>query len=73
MIPLTRKGETIGRATSGTFSPLLKRSIALGRLPAKHAVLGTIVGLEWAIEETRHEIPATVVPLPFLDLPRKRS
>ncbi|MFZ9729799.1 MAG: aminomethyltransferase family protein, partial [Candidatus Limnocylindrus sp.] len=26
--PLTRKGETIGRATSGTFSPLLKRSIA---------------------------------------------
>ena len=73
VIPLTRKGDTIGRATSGTFSPLLKRSIALGRLPAKHAVPGTIVGLEWAIEETRHEIPATVVPLPFLDLPRKRS
>jgi aminomethyltransferase len=37
VIPLTRKGDTIGRATSGTFSPLLKRSIALGRLPAKHA------------------------------------
>lgn len=73
VIPLTRKGDTIGRATSGTFSPLLKRSIALGRLPAKHAVPGTIVGLEWAIEETRQEIPATVVPLPFLDLPRKRS
>ena len=25
VIPLTRKGDTIGRATSGTFSPLLKR------------------------------------------------
>ena len=71
--PLTRKGETIGRATSGTFSPLLKRSIALGFLPAKHAAVGSSVGIEWQIEETRQQIPATVVPLPFLDLPRKRS
>jgi aminomethyltransferase len=71
--PLTRKGETIGRATSGTFSPLLKRSIALGFLPAKHAGVGSTVGMEWQIEETRQQIPATVVPLPFLDLPRKRS
>jgi aminomethyltransferase len=71
--PLTRKGETIGRATSGTFSPLLKRSIALGFLPTKHAAVGSTVGIEWQIEETRHSIPATVVPLPFLDLPRKRS
>ncbi len=71
--PLTRKGETIGRATSGTFSPLLKRSIALGFLPVKHAAVGSTVGIEWQIEETRQTIPATVVPLPFLDLPRKRS
>jgi aminomethyltransferase len=71
--PLTRKGETIGRATSGTFSPLLKRSIALGFLPTKHAEVGSTVGIEWQIEETRQTIPATVVPLPFLDLPRKRS
>jgi aminomethyltransferase len=71
--PLTRKGETIGRATSGTFSPLLKRSIALGFLPVKHAEVGSTVGIEWQIEETRRSIPATVVPLPFLDLPRKRS
>ncbi len=71
--PLTRKGETIGRATSGTFSPLLKRSIALGFLPTKHAEVGSTVSIEWQIEETRQQIPATVVPLPFLDLPRKRS
>lgn len=71
--PLMRKGETIGRATSGTFSPLLKRSIALGFLPTKHAEVGSTVTIEWQIEETRQQIPATVVPLPFLDLPRKRS
>ena len=71
--PLTRKGETIGRATSGTFSPLLKRSIALGFLPAKHAAVGSTVSIEWQIEASRQQIPATVVPLPFLELPRKRS
>jgi aminomethyltransferase len=71
--PLTRKGETIGRATSGTFSPLLKRSIALGFLPTQHAEVGSTVSIEWQIEETRQQIPATVVPLPFLDLPRKRG
>ena len=71
--PLTRKGESIGRATSGTFSPLLKRSIALGFLPVKHAEVGSSVSIEWQIEETRQQIPATVVALPFLDLPRKRS
>lgn len=71
--PLSRKGETIGRATSGTFSPLLKRSIALGFLPTKHAEVGSTVSIEWQIEETRQQIPATVVPLPFLDLPRKRG
>ena len=71
--PLMRKGETIGRATSGTFSPLLKRSIALGVLPTQHAEVGSTVSIEWQIEETRQTIPATVVPLPFLDLPRKRS
>ena len=73
VVPLTRKGETVGRATSGTFSPLLKRSLVLGRLPAKLATPGSAVTLEWPIEETRQQIHATVVPLPFLDLPRKRS
>ena len=56
--PLMRKGETIGRATSGTFSPLLKRSIALGFLPTKHAEVGSTVSIEWQIEETRQQIPA---------------
>jgi len=72
-LPLSRKGELVGRATSGVFSPLLKRSLALGRLPAKLAAPGHAVAIQWAIDEHRVEIPATVVPLPFLDLPRKRS
>jgi aminomethyltransferase len=66
-------GAQVGRATSGTWSPTLKRNIALASLESRHASPGTQVRIEWTIEATRQRIAARVVPLPFLDLPRKRS
>jgi aminomethyltransferase len=66
-------GTQVGRATSGTWSPTLKRNIALASLESRHASPGTQVRIEWTIEATRQRIAARVVPLPFLDLPRKRS
>jgi aminomethyltransferase len=66
-------GAQIGRATSGTWSPTLKRNIALASVEARHATPGMRLRIEWTIEATRHRISAKVVPLPFLDLPRKRS
>jgi hypothetical protein len=29
--------------------------------------------IEWTVEGRRHTVPATVVPTPFFDPPRKRA
>jgi len=72
-VPLERAGRRIGCVTSATWSPSLKRMIALGSVGAAHAEPGTRMEVEWMVQGYRHHVGATVVPLPFLDLPRKRS
>jgi aminomethyltransferase len=72
-VPLTIRGRAVGRVTSSTWSPILKRMIALGSVDRQHAEPGTRLRLDWPVEGRRHPVVATVVPLPFLDLPRKRE
>jgi aminomethyltransferase len=66
-------GRQIGRATSTGWSPILKKPIALGSVPRAYERLGSRVALEWTVEGRRGRVNATVVELPFLDLPRKRA
>jgi aminomethyltransferase len=54
-------GNRVGEVTSGTFSPTLERSIAMGYLPPEFCEPGT--GVEVDIRGKR--VPAKVVPLPF--------
>ena len=56
-----------------TWSPILKRVVSLALLRREWAAEGSRVQVEWTVEGTRERVPATVVPLPFLDLPRKRA
>jgi aminomethyltransferase len=72
-VPVYRRGRQIGKATSGTWSPLLKRYLALARVHPAHAQAGTRVELEVTVEGHRRPAAATVVDLPFFDPPRKRS
>ena len=72
-IPVHRDGRLVGRVTSSTWSPMLKRMIALASVGQAHAEEGTRLELEWTVEGYRHRVGAAVVPLPFLDLPRKRA
>jgi aminomethyltransferase len=72
-VPLYMRGKRAGRVTSSTWSPILKRMIALASVGNEHAAEGTRFELEWTVEGWRHKVGATVVPLPFLDLPRKRA
>jgi aminomethyltransferase len=71
--PVLRAGRQIGKATSTTFSPMLKKVISLAVVDRSVADDGTQVRVEWTVEGTRELVAATVVPLPFLDLERKRS
>ncbi len=72
-VPVYANRRQIGRATSGTWSPILKRNIALGSVPAAYERPGTAVRVEWTVEARRGLLDAAVVPLPFLGLPRKRA
>jgi aminomethyltransferase len=71
--PVFKQGRVVGRATSVTWSPTLKRMIGFGSLPPSLAEPGTRVSVEWMVEGEPGKVPATVVEVPFLDLPRKRA
>jgi aminomethyltransferase len=68
-----RRGRHVGKATSGTWSPLLKRLIAIARVEPGSAAPGARVGLEVTAEGHRQAAAATVTTLPFFDPPRKRA
>ena len=66
-------GRQVGRVTSLGWSPILKKPIALASVPASHEPVGSRLSVEWTVEGRRSRVGATVVELPFLDLPRKRA
>jgi aminomethyltransferase len=71
--PVFVGGRQVGRATSVGWSPILKQAIALASVPPSHEEVGSKVDVEWTVEGRRGRVGAVVVPLPFLDLERKRS
>jgi aminomethyltransferase len=71
--PVYGSSGQVGKATSTTWSPTLKKVISLGLLDRAHADLGSKIDVEWTIEGTRERVAATVVELPFFDPPRKRA
>ena len=72
-VPIYADGRQIGRATSGTWSPTLKKHIALASVDTRYEPAGTRVSIESSVEGRRGRAAATVVPLPFFDPPRKRE
>jgi aminomethyltransferase len=72
-LPVYRGERYAGKATSTTWSPLLKKVIALGIVEAAAGEPGTPVHVQWIVEGTPEKVGATVVPLPFFDPLRKRG
>jgi aminomethyltransferase len=71
-VPIYAGGEQAGYATSGGWSPLLKKYIALAHLRGKWVKPGTEVEMEVTVEHQRRRAAARVVKKPFFDPERKR-
>ena len=71
--PVYRGREQIGYATSGCWSPLLKKPLALAHVRAPHFEVGTKVKLEITVEHRREQADAVVSKLPFFDPERKKA
>ncbi len=67
------RGAQVGYATSGCWSPILKKYIALAHVNTAAATIGDRLLMEVTVEHHRKKAEATVVPTPFFDPPRKRS
>jgi aminomethyltransferase len=72
-VPVFAGGRQVGRATSHGWSPILKQAIALASVAPQFEAIGTAVSVEWSVEGRRGRVGASVVELPFLELPRKRA
>jgi len=72
-LPLYTRGHQVGRATSTTWSPNLKKVVALASVDADQSGLGTRMEIEWTVEARRSRTAATVVELPFFNPTRKTS
>ncbi|MEK7347598.1 MAG: aminomethyltransferase family protein [Candidatus Eisenbacteria bacterium] len=71
--PIYDAGRQIGYATSGCWSPLLKKLLALAHLRAPYFTPGTRVELEITVEHQRRRANAVVRKLPFFDPERKKA
>ena len=71
--PVYRNGRQVGKATSTTWSPVLKRMIALASVERPHFVEGTELQFEMTVEAVRHRVRARVVKTPFFSPARKAA
>lgn len=72
-VPVYREGKQVGRATSTTWSTMLKKMIALATIDAPHCEIGTRLKMEITVEAVRHVATATVVKTPFFNPQRKTA
>ena len=72
-VPVYRGGRQVGKATSTTWSPTLKRMIALASVSRESAAQGTSLSMELTVEAARKTVSAKIVPLPFFNPPRKTA
>lgn len=72
-VPIYRDGQQIGYASSGCWSPLLKKYLALAHIRAPHFAPDTRVEIEVTVEHQRKRATAWVRKLPFFDPERKKA
>jgi aminomethyltransferase len=72
VIPLYADGAQVGYATSGVWSPTLKKYIALGHVQPRYATPGSVVTIDLDVDRYRRPFEARVSKLPFFSPARKK-
>ncbi len=72
-VPVYGNGTQIGKATSTTWSPSLKKMIALATVKHEFAKPGSQIEIEVTVEAVRHRVAATVVKTPFYNPKHKTA
>jgi aminomethyltransferase len=72
-VPVFKQGTQVGKATSSTWSPKLKRMIALATVRRDCTKPGTLLQFEITVEAKRHLVGARVVKTPFFNPKRKTA
>ena len=72
-VPVFKEGSQVGKATSSTWSPTLKKMIALATVKREFTRPGTRLQFEITVEAVRHQVRATVVKTPFFNPKRKTA
>jgi glycine cleavage system T protein (aminomethyltransferase) len=72
-VPVYSGNRHAGKATSTTWSPVLKKMIALASIETALSQPGTALQMEVTVEARRERAAAKVTPLPFFHPPRKTA
>ena len=72
-VPVYCGEKQVGKATSTTWSPVLKKMIALASIETSHAKLNTRLQIEITIEAIRQKVTAKIVKMPFFNPARKTA
>ena len=72
-VPVYSGNRQVGKATSTTWSPVLKKLIALASVETAHSQPGTKLQMEITVEAVRQRAAATVVKIPFFNPARKTA
>jgi aminomethyltransferase len=72
-VPVYSADRQVGKATTTTWSPILKKMIALASVETSYSKPGTRLQVEVTIEAVRQKASARVVTLPFFNPARKTA
>ena len=72
-VPVYSDERHIGKATTTSWSPILKKLIALASVESEYSKPGTKLQMEITIEAIRLKTNVTVTTLPFFNPARKTS
>jgi glycine cleavage system T protein (aminomethyltransferase) len=72
-VPVYSNGEQVGKATSTTWSPVLKKMIALATVKSEFAKPGTRIEIETTVEAVRYRVAAKITKTPFYNPKQKTA